>query len=241
MSTEEVRFRHWIVNYIKSDPQHLDVHDLTDLTFGYALVDLNGDRRNEAIVWIRDQAYCGSGGCWLEVFRATRSGWRSFADAGIAHPPIKVLPTRTHGWRDLSERQYGGGTYRPFELWLRFNGRNYDSKGSKVPRGIHGRIIIKDAKIPLFPSECRRAEEAGSVFGPMSIPTGKPGSSRLLMSAMGRKQCYPPTHFATSSATRFAARLSAAGTVAAVPSAGALAVKRRVSTRLPPSVDSVPS
>src|SRR5438270_706317 len=48
-------------------------------------------------------------------------------------------------------------------------------------------------------------------------------------------------HLATSSATWLAARLSAGPTLAAVPSAGAVAVKRRVSTRLPPAVDSDPS
>lgn len=172
ISAEEATFRRWLVHYLKADRQLRDTNE----TFGYSLVDLNGDGRKEAVAWVTGRFYCGTGGCSLQVFRRTKSGWRLFADAGIAHTPIKLLAIRTHGWRDLSEWQYGGGTYRPFEAWLRFNGREYNNQGAKVPRGIHGRIIINDANFPLFPSKCRRAKEGESVFGPMSMPTGKAGS-----------------------------------------------------------------
>lgn len=165
-----------MITYLKHKPKDSG-EDLSNLMFGYALVDLNGDGRREAVVWIKDDRfYCGTGGCWLEVFKRTRTGWRHFANAGVARPPIKLLPTRTHGWRDLSEWQYVGGTYRPFQEWLRFKSGDYDGDGTEVPRGIHGRVLINSANIPLFPSKCRRAEEAGSVFGPMSVPTGEPGS-----------------------------------------------------------------
>lgn len=176
-TSEDALFRRWLINHLKADPENADDKDLTNLTFGYALVDLNGDGRDEAVVYISDANWCGSSGCWLQVFRRTRSGWRPLMDLGNTRPPIRLLPTTTHGWRDLSGRQYGGGTDRPFESWIRLGARANDPEGpAKVPRRVHGRVIIKTANVPLFPSKCRRAEEAGSVFGPMSIRTGEPGS-----------------------------------------------------------------
>jgi hypothetical protein len=177
-SSEDTQFRRWLVHYLKSDPDYADGKDRTNLMFGYALVDLNGDGRREAVVYVSEAGLCGSSGCDLEIFELGKSGWRPLGiDLGNTRPPIRLLPTKTHGWRDLSGWQYGGGVDRPFESWISLYPRDNDPKRpAKVPRRIHGRVIIKRANVPLFPTNCRRAEEAGSVFGPLSIRTGKPGS-----------------------------------------------------------------
>ena len=176
-SSEDAQFRRWIIHYLKSG--YRDDADLQNLVYGYALVDLNGDGRKEAVVWARDSNICGTSGCSLDIFVHDKSGWRDSIDVGTTRPPIKILPTRTHGWYDLSSWQFGGGIEHPYEAWWRFNGRSdYDSSRTKwkVPKRIHGRVIIKDANIPLFPSKCHRTEEATSVFGPMPIKSAKPGS-----------------------------------------------------------------
>jgi hypothetical protein len=180
MSADEAQFRRWLIQYLKNDPDDVD---LPNLVYGYALVDLNGDRRNEAVVWASDSRTCGTGGCDLEVFVHRRSGWRLFSSTTITRPPIKLLASRHHGWRDLAAWQAGGGIERPYEGRLRFNGRQYEPVEPVDWTGVHprpphldGLILIKDASIPLFPSKCRRVHEAASVFGPIPIKSGKPGT-----------------------------------------------------------------
>lgn len=177
--SEAAKFRRWIVHYLKSDHEDDDLHNLV---YGFALVDLNGDGRKEAVVWSRDQFRCGSGGCELEIFVHDQSAWRLFSTTEVTRPPIMLLPTRTRGWRDLSAWEAGGGIERPYEAPVRFDGTEYsiswpaDFSGRKPPSLIGGIVLIQDATIPLFPSKCRPTKEQPSVFGPMPIPSGPSGS-----------------------------------------------------------------
>jgi hypothetical protein len=180
MSAEEAQFRSWLIQHLKNE--YRDDDDLQNLVYGYALVDLNGDGRNEAIAWATGYR-CGTSGCDPEIFVRGRSGWRLFSGGPGTRLPIKLLATRSHGWRDLAGWQAGGGIKRPYEARWRFNGREYeivypaDWTGVKPrPPRLRGRILIKGATIPLFPSKCRRITEAPSVFGPLPTKTGKPGS-----------------------------------------------------------------
>jgi hypothetical protein len=153
LSSQDAQFRRWLDRYLKDDRGD---DDLQNLAYGYALVDLNGDGHAEGVVWARDGRICGTGGCNLEVFVHRPSGWKLFSSTTITRPPIRVLSTRTHGWRDLTAWQAGGGIQRPYEARLRFNGKRYRTVGSvdgtdrKQPVPVGGRIIIKDASIPLF-------------------------------------------------------------------------------------------
>jgi hypothetical protein len=178
--SQGAQFRHWLVHSLKSG--YRDDADFQNLLYGYALVDLNGDGRNEAVVWARD-ANCGAGGCDLEIFTHTKSGWREFSSTTITRPPIMLLAQHHHGWRDLAAWAAGGGIKRPYEERLRFNGTKYEAVEptdwtgvNPQPLRLHGRTLIRDATIPLFPNKCHRTEEATSVFGPMPIKSGKPGS-----------------------------------------------------------------
>jgi hypothetical protein len=158
-SAEEVQFRGWLTKYLSDDRTDYDV---SDLVYGYALVDLNGDGRNEAVVWARDNRTCGTGGCDLQVFVHKKSGWQLVSSTTITRPPIKVLSTRTHGWRDLAALQAGGGIVRPYDARLQYDGKQYrsvspeDWTGRKSAPVISGRVIIADATMPLSPSKCRQ-------------------------------------------------------------------------------------
>jgi hypothetical protein len=177
--SEDAQFRRWLRSYLLDMPYNEDDPDLKNLVYGYALVDLNGDGRNEAVVWARDANLCGTSGCGLDIFVHGKSGWQYFIDVATTRPPIKILPTRTHGWHDLSSWQYGGGVDHAYEAWWQFNGGNdYGNFRTKwkVPQRIQGRVIIKDATIPLFPNTCHKVEEAPSVFGPIPMRSAKAGS-----------------------------------------------------------------
>ncbi len=128
-----------------------------DARYVAGLADLNGDGRPEAVVQMLAASYCGSGGCGLHVFSFRRGGWREISTLSITNAPIRVLNTRSHGWRDLSVRVSGGGIRRGYEAQLPFNGRTYPGNPSVPParrlaRRVPGRVLIaaNDRGRPLF-------------------------------------------------------------------------------------------
>lgn len=99
-------------------------HKLTRYTV--ALADLDGDKKPEALIYAMATSkgggqadLCGSGGCDLYVLAMTPTGYREITDISVARPPVRVLPTTTHGWRDLGVMVAGGGIVRGYEARLR--------------------------------------------------------------------------------------------------------------------------
>ena len=108
--------------------------------------DLNGDGHKEIFVYVTDQDYCGSGGCNLYVLSPQRSSFRVVLRSTITWPPIRVLSTSTHGWRDIGVTVAGGGINPAYVARLRFDGHRYPSNPS-VPPAIpikrpSGRVLI---------------------------------------------------------------------------------------------------
>lgn len=111
-----------------------------------ASVDLNADGVAEVIVLALDREYCGSGGCTMFVLTPTRKGHRVVTRTTVTRPPVRVLSTSSHGWRDLAVRVSGGGVRRPNDVQLRFHGRSYPSNPSvapQLPTQTGGRVVIK--------------------------------------------------------------------------------------------------
>jgi hypothetical protein len=127
--------------------------------YAAAFADLDGDGRPEAIVYLMSRGYCGTGGCSVFIYRATGRSWWRIARMTVSHLPIRVLNTRTHGWRDLavSQRELRGEHFVRYEARLRFNGRTYPLNPSVPPaeqlsRRVPGQILIgeNDRGRPLF-------------------------------------------------------------------------------------------
>lgn len=113
-----------------------------------ALTDLNGDGRPEALIYALATAdgdghadLCGSGGCFLYVLSLTPGGYRRVTNISITRPPIRVLPTVTHGWHDLGVLVAGGGIIPGYEARLRFDGHSYPSNPS-IPPATRLRTVI---------------------------------------------------------------------------------------------------
>ncbi len=87
--------------------------------FRYALTDLDGDGRADAIVLLLGN-WCGSGGCNMLVFRATKDRFTLVSGSTITNEPIRVSPERAHGWRTLIVFAKGKG-----DVLMRFNGTRY--------------------------------------------------------------------------------------------------------------------
>lgn len=113
-------------------------HHLTRYTL--ALVNLTNDRKPAALIYAMANAdgggeanLCGSGGCELYVLTLTPTGYRQVTNISITRPPIRILPTITHGWHDLGVLVAGGGINPGYEAQLRFDGRTYPSNPTVPP------------------------------------------------------------------------------------------------------------
>lgn len=52
----------------------------------------------------------------------------------LARLPIRILPSKTHGWYDLTMPVAGGGIINEYTALLRFNGHKYPSNPSMAPK-----------------------------------------------------------------------------------------------------------
>ena len=97
-----------------------EVVDPSAYEFKYALVDLDGDGIADAIVYLTNWEWCGSGGCTLRILKGTKTGFSFVSGTMRAHGPILVLPAKSHGWKSLAVALRAGG----YGL-LEFNGKRY--------------------------------------------------------------------------------------------------------------------
>jgi hypothetical protein len=75
----------------------------------HAATDLDGDGRDEVLVYLMGTFFCGTGGCNLQVYRSTAGGYALVSDVPISRLPVVVAETRSNGWRDLWRLESGGG------------------------------------------------------------------------------------------------------------------------------------
>lgn len=141
---------------LRSYLQHQLGADGRDARYASALADLNGDRRPEAIVYLMSGTLCGTGGCVLLVLTPQGESWRQVGHLTVVNPPVRLLATRSHGWRDLGVHVAGGGA-RARDVRVMFSGRAYASNPSMLPTHRVGRptpnrtlIIDDDPGRPLF-------------------------------------------------------------------------------------------
>lgn len=88
--------------------------------FKYALVDLDGDGIQDAIVYLTDNQSCGTGGCPMRIFKGTKSGFRYISGTLRVLLPIQVLTSISHDWKSLAIGLRSGGTGI-----LKFDGNHY--------------------------------------------------------------------------------------------------------------------
>ena len=125
---------------------------LTDKTtrYFYSFVDLNGDGKQEIVVYITGDSWCGSGGCTTLVLVPEDSSYRVVTRITITRLPIRVLATKSNGWHNLSVRVQGGGIQPGYEAELPFDGKSYPTNPSTLPAR---RLIGKTAGKILLPSK----------------------------------------------------------------------------------------
>jgi hypothetical protein len=109
--------------------------DHEHLPFRYALTDLNGDGRADAIVLLLGGSWCGSGGCNMLVFRADTDAFTLVSGSTIVAEPIRVSPAMSHGWNTLIVFSKGKGN-----VLMRFGGTRYPGNPSLQPRATPAQV-----------------------------------------------------------------------------------------------------
>ncbi len=78
---------------------------ITDVAYNdpyrFALEDLNGDGRADAIVLMSGSGWCGSGGCTMFIFEGVEDGYGFISASTITSAPIRIAKRRTNGWHSL--------------------------------------------------------------------------------------------------------------------------------------------
>ncbi len=101
------------------------------ISYVHARTDLDGDGRQDVLVYLMGPYVCGTGGCTLEVFRTEARGYRLITSFPTSRLPVIVPEARRNRWRDLWRLQSGGGAPA---TWVRevFDGRGYRTK-ERIP------------------------------------------------------------------------------------------------------------
>jgi hypothetical protein len=99
----------------------------------FALVDLNDDGIEDAVVLITNADYCGSGGCTFLVFTGVAEGYKLVSSSTITRAPVFFLKEKHNGWHTLSVF-LAGGSVKKGQVLMRFNGKKYPGNPSLQPR-----------------------------------------------------------------------------------------------------------
>lgn len=101
------------------------------ISYVHARTDLNGDGRQDVLVYLMGPYVCGTGGCTLQVYRQEATGYRLITSFPTSRLPVIVPAASRNRWRDLWRRQSGGGAPA---IWVRevFDGRGYRSR-ERIP------------------------------------------------------------------------------------------------------------
>ena len=124
----------------------------------YGRADLNGDGREEVLVYLMGSIFCGTGGCTMLLLTPGPDDYTLVSDFTITRPPVIVAPTAGAGWRDLWRLESGGGMAATY-VRHRYDGTRYVEAervpAERVPPGTVclGADITYDRGIPLEPRQ----------------------------------------------------------------------------------------
>ena len=141
-STSEDSLRGFLQDYVRGNDSDVD----KTTRYFHTFVDLNGDGKDEAIVYLTGREWCGSGGCFTLILTREGASWRFVSKITITRPPIRVLASSSHGWHSISVSVMGGGIQPGYEAELAFDGKSYPRNPSTPPaRPLAGKVEGKVA------------------------------------------------------------------------------------------------
>ncbi|HEX8653175.1 MAG TPA: hypothetical protein VF708_20335 [Pyrinomonadaceae bacterium] len=121
----------------------------SELKFVSKRVDLNGDGHDEVLAWVPTQDFGGTGGYPLLIFAGENNGYRLLWKHDQLWPPLIVLRSTRHGWRELVLQVGGGGAKMHYVLFSH-NSKIYYEQGPINEEGFRGQWLIgKDWKMSI--------------------------------------------------------------------------------------------
>jgi putative lipoprotein len=96
-----------------------------------AEIDLNGDKKKDALVLFQDSYWCGTGGCTMLVFKNINNNLKLISVISLVRDPVIVSETKTKNWRDIIVHVSGGGGETK-NIALKFNGSSYPTNPSMI-------------------------------------------------------------------------------------------------------------
>jgi hypothetical protein len=117
--------------------QHLSGSEAETTRYSYAPVRLS-DNGREVIVFLTGWGWCGTGGCTVLLLEQSGSSYKLIGKIPAVHLPVKVLPTKTNGWHDITIWEQGGGINPGYTAILKFNGKRYSHSPpyAMLPQGL---------------------------------------------------------------------------------------------------------
>jgi hypothetical protein len=96
-----------------------------------AEIDLNGDKKKDALVLFQDSYWCGTGGCSMLVFTNKNDDFKLVSAISLVRDPVIVSETKTKNWRDIIVHVSGGGGESK-NVALKFDGSSYPTNPSLI-------------------------------------------------------------------------------------------------------------
>lgn len=115
--------------------------------------DLNGDGREEVLVWVPSPDFGGTGGYPLLLFARKGRGYRLLWKNEAVWTPLVVLKTKSNGWRDVAVLKWVSGEGMHYVVF-RHKGRAYPKEPAGISeRRVRGRVLMEQGWVwtPLGP------------------------------------------------------------------------------------------
>jgi len=113
-----------------------------------AHTDLNGDGTDEALAYVMDPMFCGTGGCSLYVLGQKGGEWEVTDVIGPARLPVYRLDPGADSWATLGVT-IGGGGAQPAVMTV-----GHDAKGyAKNPTVAPAKVVVVSGQNPILPDD----------------------------------------------------------------------------------------
>ena len=121
---------------------------LQQTRYYYDRIDLSGDGKPEALVYLSGSYTCGTGGCRMLVLEQSGQRYQLVSKMTLVNAPVIVSSERSAGWNDLVLEVAGGGAVKHYAQ-MKFDGNTYPVNPSTAPEvapntTVNGTAIMND-------------------------------------------------------------------------------------------------
>ena len=105
---------------------------LQQTRYYYDRIDLSGDGKPEALVYLNGSYTCGTGGCKMLILEQSGQRYQLVSKMTLVNAPVIVSSEKSAGWNDLVLEVAGGGAAKHYAQ-MKFDGSTYPINPSTAP------------------------------------------------------------------------------------------------------------